>query len=397
MDAKILPGNRGGYILVVNGNRYQKHRKNKDDTINWRCWRKLCRSRVKTNRFALDNANANIQVLFHEEHNHEPDEVIVQRAELRKTMQDMVTNDPACPVKRVYNAAVSQLHRRAQGGGDRPNVDQFYSFRSILNRTKASQMPAIPHSIDDVVIEGTWAETWLNDRYLLHRDNDWGITIFATDENIKSLQQCQELYMDATFRCCPAPYTQFFTILGKYRGWVIPLVMVLMENRQVGHYRQVLSAIAREVRQITHHRWRPRIVICDFEQALLIAVETELPHVQIGGCYFHFTQALWRQIQELGLARRYRNSRSLKKCLRKVMALGYLPLALVQMNFNMLRTSRRTNNLVNRFPSLMDFFAYFRNTYIHGMFPTALWNVYERNMDLRTNNNVESKYAYCKV
>ena len=39
----------------------------------------------------------------------------------------------------------------------------------------------------------------------------------------------------------------------------------------------------------------------------------------------------------------------------------------------------------------MDFFTYVRNTYINGTFPTALWNVYERNMDLRTNNVIESK------
>jgi hypothetical protein len=39
-----------------------------------------------------------------------------------------------------------------------------------------------------------------------------------------------------------------------------------------------------KIRQVTGHRWRPRRVICDFEQALLVAVETELRHAQISGC-----------------------------------------------------------------------------------------------------------------
>jgi hypothetical protein len=30
----------------------------------------------------------------------------------------------------------------------------------------------------------------------------------------------------------------------------------------------------------------------DFEQALLVAVETELRHAQLSGCYFHFNQSL---------------------------------------------------------------------------------------------------------
>ena len=247
---------------------YHKHRQNRDRTINWRCWQHICRARVKTNEIPGDFEEPNIQIIFQEEHNHMPDEQKVKRAEIRETMRAMVLEDPTRPVKRVYDTAVADAHRQAaQGGGDRPQVDSFTSFRTMLNRTKVSQLPPVPISIDEVVIEGPWAQTWLNERYLLHNDNDWGISVFATDKNLRVLQQCRELYMDGTFRSCPAPYTQLFTILGKYHGFVVPLVMVLMENRQIGHYRQVLQVIAQKVRQISHHRWRPRMVICDFEEA----------------------------------------------------------------------------------------------------------------------------------
>jgi hypothetical protein len=64
------------------------------------------------------------------------------------------------------------------------------------------------------------------------------------------------------------------------------------------------------------------------------------------------------------------------------MAIGYLPLVLVQMNFNILRAARRTTtgttNLINRYPALMDFFAYVMNTYVNGTFPPV-------------QNNIESK------
>jgi hypothetical protein len=49
-----------------------KHR-NTDQTINWRCWRKECKARVRTNNFNpenLEDANA-IRVLFHEQQAHE--------------------------------------------------------------------------------------------------------------------------------------------------------------------------------------------------------------------------------------------------------------------------------------------------------------------------------------
>jgi hypothetical protein len=37
--AKIIAGERGGLIFVIDGYRYQRHRVN-EETINWRCWRR---------------------------------------------------------------------------------------------------------------------------------------------------------------------------------------------------------------------------------------------------------------------------------------------------------------------------------------------------------------------
>uniref|UniRef100_A0AAV2J3Z3 MULE transposase domain-containing protein n=1 Tax=Knipowitschia caucasica TaxID=637954 RepID=A0AAV2J3Z3_KNICA len=136
--------------------------------------------------------------------------------------------------------------------------------------------------------------------------------------------------------------------------------------------------------------WRPQKVVCDFEMALITALQSELPQVSIQGCYFHFTQSLWRRVQELGLVRAYRENLRLRKCIRKLMALGYLPRPLVRLNFNSLRRSQRTIRLIDRNPSLLDFFGYVQNTYIGGFFPVPLWNVFDREMDTRTNNHVES-------
>jgi hypothetical protein len=55
-------------------------------------------------------------------------------------------------------------------------------------------VPNIPWEVDDVEIEGTWAETWSGDYFLLHQDNDWGILLFATPENLEgSLQNLSVL------------------------------------------------------------------------------------------------------------------------------------------------------------------------------------------------------------
>ena len=111
--------------------------------------------------------------------------------------------------------------------------------------------------------------------------------------------------MDGTVRTVPSPYRQYFSIHvhGKYRNRVICLVNVLMTGQLIGQNRQTLQIVKQNVKRISRHRWRPHVVISDYEQSLIAALETELPNSRISGCYFHFGHNLWRRVQSLGLAR----------------------------------------------------------------------------------------------
>ena len=137
---------------------------------------------------------------------------------------------------------------------------------------------------------------------------------------------------NATFGTIPnEPYDQMFSILG---GLSRPCYTTGDcfddENRTTGHYRQVLQRIKRSVRRQTGHDWEPlTAVVMDFEQALVSAVETELP-----------TTSIWRGVTSIStnqevasysrprLARGYRHDERLQQLLRKVMSRGFLPTAL---------------------------------------------------------------------
>lgn len=300
-----------------------------------------------TNLFDLNAQAPNITLLGNAIHNHPAHDAITSRSETRERLKAATINDPTRTTKRTFDAEVAQLAR--QGGGDREGL-LYHSFRSSMQRARSTVVPPVPGTVEEVDVNGPWGETWEQERFLLHLDKNWGITIFASDENLIKLQTCTTLYMDATFRSCPRPYQQFFNILGKVNGFMVPLVYVLMNQRTVGHYRQVFKRIKEAVRHLTHHNLRPRRIISDFERALMTSIETELPRAQLHGCYFHFTQSLWRKVQDLGLARDYRRSQRLARFIRKVMAIGYLPIALLAMNFDRLVAQRDTRRLIRRFP-----------------------------------------------
>ena len=383
---------RGGKILVLEDFRYHRHRTNQEN-IRWRCWRGNCRAVLRTSIFDVEEENPTIIVHEVGEHIHPPDSVHVQKAEFRQALTVEVEKVPTTPIRRVYNAQQAHRRRQQQQRGDREIQQGFLSVQSVMARARSCVLLPIPATIEDVSIAGPWAETWGRYNFLMHQDNDWGIAVFATKDNIRTIRRCGTVYMDATFKSCLRPYKQVFTVLGDAHGFVVPLVHVLMAQRTIGHYRQVFQFVKAVTREFTHHHWRPRKVICDFEQALITALETELPRSRVCGCYFHFNQALWRRVQELGLSAAYRHDGRLASVIRRVMAIGHLPLPLVLSNFNLLLHHRRTRRVQQEYPELRDFLLYVSNTYVvpGAAFPPALWNVYQRTMEQRTNNHVECK------
>ena len=76
---------------------------------------------------------------------------------------------------------------------------------------------------------------------------------------------------------------------------------------------------------------RPDTILTDFEVGLIQAIELNFPTASLTGCYLHFTQALWRKIQGVGLQTEYCAENSeVAPFFRKVAALAFVPLAFVR-------------------------------------------------------------------
>lgn len=229
----------------------------------------------------------------------------------------------------------------------------------------------------------------------MHIDNGWGVAIFATDKSLRILASCSVIYVDGTFRSAPNPYYQLVTVHGLYGGVVLPLCFCLTTGKSLAHYRHLLHEMCVRIRRLTRRRWRPNTAICDFELALILALETELPGIRVRGCYFHFSQSLWRKFASLGLVSQYRrhsaDGRRLRKFVQKTKALGFLPAAIIGNTFNAYCASASVLRLCRKFPRLHDYINYIHRVYIArtASFRPPMWCVFDREMNVRTNNFVE--------
>ena len=103
------------------------------------------------------------------------------------------------------------------------------------------------------------------------------------------------------------------------------------------------------------------------------------------GCFYHYSQCLYRRIQSTGLATAYSHDESLRSCCKKLMALPFLPIDEVETSFYALRTT--VDPELKK--KLRDVFLYFDDYWLNTV-PVEMWNVHGCNH--RTNNICEGTY-----
>ena len=138
-----------------------------------------------------------------------------------------------------------------------------------------------------------------------------GVAVFATDQMAQTLLDCSAILCDGTFKSCPRPFYQLFTIHGLKINRKIPLVWAFSDGKTAGQYRKIFQIVKNKIHQDTSHHWEPARVLSDYERAIIsAAVETEFPNSTHKGCYFHITLAVYRTILKLGLSLSYKKSRT---------------------------------------------------------------------------------------
>ena len=104
------------------------------------------------------------------------------------------------------------------------------------------------------------------------------------------------------------------------------------------------------------------------------------PETTFHGCTFHWAQVVYRKIQELGLCKTYNSGGSLRRMLRRILALPFLPAEHILPAFNKLR---------QKAPDMLTpLLEYINNTWMNSSaWKIEEWTCFMRT--LRTNNDVE--------
>ena len=108
--------------------------------------------------FGIDVENAAIEVIHHDDQNHETDNRVIAHYQFLNNAKGELSDNPMKPVKRLYDQQVALAHRSAgtRGGRDQsPPVPEYSCVGSQLSKPKSKLLPQVPHHADDVIIQGS--------------------------------------------------------------------------------------------------------------------------------------------------------------------------------------------------------------------------------------------------
>ena len=111
---------------------------------------------------------------------------------------------------------------------------------------------------------------------------------------LRHLSTLDTICVDGTFHVCPSLFTQLFSINGFLHGQQFPLVYALLPSKSRNDYNRFFTLL-REEMQTLGLRLEPEHVMADFKISLVQSIELQCPQASIKGCYFHFSQCLWKR------------------------------------------------------------------------------------------------------
>ena len=130
----------------------------------------------------------------------------------------------------------------------------------------------------------------------------------------------------------------------------------------------------------------PLQFMLDFETAMISSITVIFSSAVIEGCYFHFTQAIWRNVLRIGLSSFYENSNVLL-VIKGLMALPLIPLDKISDGMGYIESIIPPTDHPSR-PFLDHLLIYFNRIWLRGQFHPSMWNCH-RNFNIRTMNHSE--------
>ena len=147
--------------------------------------------------------------------------------------------------------------------------------------------------------------------------------VFMSSHGAWVMARAEELFMDGTFDTRPKFFAQIYFIRAKMAGkCCVPVAYILLPNKDSATYRKMWEVLMSLVNFEPGH---PTRITTDFERAAYNTLRETFPLAKLTGCYFHFKQAVYRNLQQKGLESLHNQNPSFQYLVSLLYGLAMVP------------------------------------------------------------------------
>ena len=319
-------------------------------------------------------------------HNHPPDLNLLKRLKIRDTILKAAANS---------TASLSQVFHDSTRGAPGAELVGLPSIRGRMHRKRRENLPPPPGNAEEAH-EFLTSIRYNGQNFAKHykgivrgsEDNERALT-FAHEGNLSKLgPDTKVFWADGTFRTAPAlrdntHMYQLLRVYGDYKGKVFPIFQAIMSGKS----RQLYDVVYARLRDVLPESVNPEMIMTDYEIALQGGLSQIFPNAEVVGCWFHYSQNVFKKLANVGLKNAFIENDIFKIWIKLVMALPLLPKEHIVPTWNELK-HQPIPRLLSSQP-LRKLKSYIQKTWIDQRIEVL--SVY--GCTYRTNNSAESSNA----
>lgn len=210
-----------------------------------------------------------------------------------------------------------------------------------------------------------------------------------TTDNLQDLAASETFFCDGIFYTCPSLFYQIFTIHIMTDDQMTPVVYAILPGKNQATYTRLFTFLSDKMNDLGL-QFSPTSALADFETAVHNSIRDVFPGITSKGCFFHFTQAVWRKAQITGLQIPYREYDNVKKLIRRAAVLPLVLLDSIEDVWFQALEDRDEADLTEVTETLTD---YVTEQWVNG--DILIWNHFGTNGP-RTNSNLEAWHGKLK-
>ena len=196
---------------------------------------------------------------------------------------------------------------------------------------------------------------------------------------------CKKASVDGTFKIAPTNWSQIFILMAKYDDKFVPICFGFLPNKTEISYKIFFTMIQLELEKRNIQCSMKKMMV-DFEIGIQKAILSVFD-VEILGCFFHFSQCLWKKVQSGSMSTLYEQDDKFRDFIRACISLPMLKLDELQDAIEELKSTDFNDE--NKNANKEEFMNYIQEVWVDGIYPPQTWCCFSRKED-NTNNPQEA-------